>query len=52
MKKLSFTKQQFIEFKKKYEIAVKNNSNSFMFKNNEFLTAYAKYLLQYLEPQF
>ena len=52
MKKLSWTKETFLKFKKDYEIALKENHESFFFEGNEFLVSYAKYLIEYLEPQF
>jgi hypothetical protein len=54
MKQLSFTKEQFATFKKRYKIALKLKDDSFWFEGNEFLTSYAKYLIEYiesLEPQ-
>lgn len=35
--------------KKAYEKAKEKQQESFMFDGDEYLTAYAKYLLQYLE---
>ena len=34
---------------KKYDNAVKNNIDVFMYDGNEILTTYAKYLLEYLK---
>ena len=47
-----YTKEMFIAFKKAYQSAINKQSNSFFFEDNEFLTSYAKYLIEYLEPQF
>jgi hypothetical protein len=38
-------------FRKAYESAVKANKDSFTFDGNEFVTNYAKYLLEYLDMQ-
>lgn len=35
--------------KKRYEEAVSKNEKRFMYEGNEYLTAYAKYLLEYCE---
>lgn len=51
-KYISWTKIMFIAFKKAYSAALNQNYDSFFFENNEFLTSYAKYLIEYLEPQF
>ena len=37
------------EFKKAYEKAKENNNDVFLYKNAEFYTGYAKYLIEYLE---
>lgn len=37
------------EFRKSYEDAQKNGIEQFIFEGKEILTAYAKYLLQYLD---
>ena len=46
------TKEMFIKFKKAYQSALNKSHDSFFFEGNEFLTSYAKYLIEYLEPQF
>lgn len=51
MKQLSWTTKQFIAFKKAYSSAVNQDYESFFFEGNEFFTSYAKYLIEYLEPQ-
>lgn len=38
-------------FRKAYNQAVKENKDSFTFDGNEFVTNYAKYLLQYLDQE-
>lgn len=52
MKQLSLTKETFLKFKKAYELALKENHETFFFEGNLFLVSYAKYLIEYLEPQF
>lgn len=44
-----FTETTYRQFKKRYEQARNNNEESFMFKGHEFLTNYAKYLLEYIK---
>ena len=46
---MNFNKQDLKELKKLYNEAVKNDKESFMFKEHELLVIYAKYLIQYLE---
>lgn len=46
---INFTPDQYRAFKKRYNKAVKAKENSFMFEGREFVTAFAKYLLEYLE---
>lgn len=36
-------------FKKRYDVAVKNNEVEFEWEGNKFLTRYAFYLIEYLE---
>ena len=52
MKQLAWTMKQFLAFKKAYSVALNQQSDSFFFEGNEFLTSYAKYLIEYLEPQY
>lgn len=52
MSTYEFTKEAFEKFKKLYEKSDAEDKESFEFDGHEVLTAYAKYLLQYLEPQF
>lgn len=52
MKKLQFTKDLLATFKKSYELALENNLEIFTFNGHEFLTSYAKYLIEYLESKF
>ncbi len=49
---VEFTKQSFSQFKRVYRRTIKAKRQSFMFENKKFLTDYAKYVVQYLEPKF
>jgi len=49
MKTLTWTLDSLNEFKIKFNTAVENKEESFIFKENEFLTAYAEYLIEFLE---
>lgn len=42
----------FEELKRLYSDAVKDKKEMFYFQNQALLTAYAKYLIQYLEQKF
>lgn len=46
---ISFTKQKYKELKKRYDEAVANKEKSFMFGDQELVTDYAKYMLEYYE---
>lgn len=39
-------------FKKDYKKAVERGRDRFLFEENIFLTAYAKYLIEYLDNEF
>lgn len=49
---ISFTYASFEQFKEVYRRAVDYKDNSFVFDDREFLTDYAKYVIQYLQPKF
>lgn len=49
---LSFNQPTYTRFKKVYTSAVRNNIEVFEFEGHEFLTAYAKYVIEYLKPNF
>lgn len=51
MKKSLWSKEDYLNFKKEYINAKEKSLKSFTFQGNEFLVAYAKYLIEYLEPQ-
>ncbi len=52
MDEISFTKGDFDSFKKMYESAKKNGSETFSFNGRAFNVSYAKYLIEYLEDKF
>jgi hypothetical protein len=41
-----------VALRKAYDAAVAANESEFTFQGNTFVTAYAKYLLEYYEPKF
>lgn len=49
---ISFNQESFKNFKKEYNSAVKNNQEMFVFDGNDFLTSYAKYVIEYLKTKF
>jgi hypothetical protein len=49
---MTFTPEKLKELKRDYNKALKNNSESFFFEEQEMLTAYAKYLIEYLDSKF
>jgi len=48
---ITFTSQILADFKDAYEFAVDSNQDTFIFRDDVFVTSYAKYLIQYLESQ-
>ena len=50
-KTITATPKFYHNLKKQYEKAVEKGEEQFTFEGNEYLTAYAKYLLQYCEMQ-
>lgn len=52
MKMINFDRQKLRELKTRYNKAVKANKESFIYKGDEYLTSYAKYVIEYLESQF
>jgi len=52
MSNLSVNKNTYIKLKKEYDNSVKNNISIFIFEGHELLTEYAKYLIEYLKPNF
>ncbi len=49
---MELTPQKVDRLEKRYAQAVENNEEQFTFDGHEFLTEYAKYLLQYLKGVF
>ena len=49
---ISFTPESFKNFKSDYNSAVENNQEMFVFDGNDFLTSYAKYVIEYLKTKF
>jgi hypothetical protein len=49
---LSFDKVTYQRLKKEYQKSVDNNIEMFIFDGHELLTAYAKYLIEYLKSKF
>lgn len=49
---MNYTKESYEELKALYVLARNKEATSFEFKGEQMLTAYAKYLIQFLEPQF
>lgn len=49
---ISFTSESFRQFKVEYTQAKEAGKEIFVFKGKEILVAYAKYLIEYLEPRF
>ncbi len=52
MKKIEFDQDKFTKFKEDYNNAVKEGAESFFFDGNQFLVSYAKYLIEYLSPDY
>lgn len=48
---ISFNEKTFIQFVKLYYKSLRDGAEQFEFEGHQFLTAYAKYLIEYLEPQ-
>ena len=45
---IQWTQSRVAKFKQAYQQAVTNQVETFLFEGNQFVTAYAKYLLEYL----
>jgi hypothetical protein len=48
---ITFNHETFKEFKKEYSKAVINNQEIFIFQGKELLTAYAKYIIEYINSK-
>lgn len=51
-KVISWTAPMLARFKIAYNAAVNQKVDSFMFDGNEFVVAYAKYLIEFLDDKF
>ncbi len=49
---IGWTRPMYDRFRKAYAVAVKAGHESFVFDGNEFVTSYAKYLLEWLTTEF
>ena len=49
---VQFTKFTLYKFKKRYEKAVSDKEEVFTFNGNQYVTPYAKYLIEYMEGKF
>ena len=52
LKQINWTPDMLGRFKIIYDSAVSGKHNSFVFEGNEFVTPYAKYLIEFLESKF
>ena len=48
---ITFDHETFGSFKKEYSKAVSNNQEIFIFQGRELLTAYAKYIIEYINSK-
>ena len=49
---IEFTAQKYKSLKREFDKAVENNKDQFQFEGKTWVTNYAKYALQYLQPKF
>lgn len=49
--KIVFDKEKLRKLKKLYKSALERGADSFLFEGKEVLTAYAKYMIQFVETQ-
>lgn len=52
MKMINFDFNKLKDLKRHYKKAVEDNKESFIFNGDEYLTSYAKYVIEYLESRF
>jgi len=52
MSTITFDRPTYQRLKAEYQKSVKNQKEIFVFDGCEFLTDYAKYVLEYLKPKF
>lgn len=48
---ITFTPESFRSFKKLWAVSAQQGDEQFTFEGHEFLTAYAKYLIEYIETR-
>lgn len=46
---IPWTTERFVDFKKSYANAQSKSSTTFEWRGHQFVTSYAKYLIEYLE---
>ena len=51
-KQVEFNAESFKKFRARYNEAIEKKEIQFTFEGNEYLTSYAKYVIEYLEPKF
>lgn len=51
MKEVAFTEKTLKEFEIAYKKALDAQHNTFTFEDNEYLPAYAKYMIEYLKTK-
>ena len=49
---VEWTAKMLKEFKSEYKKALENKQNIIVFKGQEYVTMFGKYLIEYLEPKF
>lgn len=49
---IHFTQDKYDRFIKEYNKAIEDNKNDFLFEGHQFLTSYAKYLIEYYDKTY
>lgn len=52
MEVVNFTHEQYLRFKQEYAVNKQFGKTNFIFDGHEYFTAYAKYLIEYLDEKF
>lgn len=52
MKMINFDRNKLKDLKRHYKKALEAKKETFIFNGDEYLTSYAKYVIEYLESQF
>lgn len=52
MKSITFDKSLLKKLQSRFDLAIKNGEEIFIFEGKEMLTTFAKYLIEYLNEQF